>query len=344
MVTKIGFRVGIAAAIGLFLSAQAQAQTPAEFYKGKEIQMLISHPPGGGYDAYARLFARFLPQFMVGNPKVVAQNMPGAAGVVMANSLAVQQRNDGTVIGLGPGALAVSDLFETPGARYKGGNFSWIGSMNADVGVALAWHTAPVKSTADLFTTELITGGAGATDQSVIFPIALNRILGTKFKVIPGYAGSAATALAMERGETSGIGGMNFSSILANKPEWIRDKQITVLVQLALQRHPDLPNVPTVLELAKTEDQRQILELIFSQSDMSRVIFGPPGMPADRLKALRTAFNTMMKDKDFLAEAEKIKMEINNPMSGEDVEKLVNKLQKTKPEIVKQAAEAIRTQ
>ena len=326
--------------VGLVGGAFAQ-QSPAEFYKGKDIKMLISHPPGGGYDVYARLFARHLPRFLDGNPNVVPQNMPGAAGIVMANSLAGAQPHDGTVIGLGPGSIGTGDLFKTSGARYDARKLSWIGSMNADVGVSLAWASAAVKKASDLETTELIVGAAGATDQSVVYPVALNRILGYKFKVIPGYAGSAASSLALERGEVSGIGGMNYSSILANKPDWIRDKKVNILIQLALERHPDLPNVPTVLELAKNDEQRQVLELIFSQSAMGRAIFGPPGIPADRLAALRSAFDRMMVDKEFLAEAERMKMEINQPMSGAKISELIDKLYKTPPAVVKKAAEAI---
>ena len=323
------------------LVAEAQAQSPADFYKGKDVKMLISHPAGGGYDVYARLFARHLSRFLDGNPNVIPQNMPGAAGIVMANSLAGAQPQDGTVIGLGPGSIGTGDLFKTSGARYDARKLSWIGSMNADVGVSLAWANAAVKKAQDLETTELIVGGAGATDQSVVYPVALHRILGLKFKVIPGYAGSAATSLAMERGEVSGIGGMNFSSILANKPDWVRDKKVNILIQLALERHPDLPNVPTVIELAKTDEQRQVLQLIFSQSSMGRAIFGPPGIPADRLAALRSAFDRMMVDKEFLAEAERMKMEINQPMSGAKMQELIERLYKTPADVVKKAAEAI---
>ncbi len=323
------------------LVAEAQAQSPADFYKGKDVKMLISHPAGGGYDVYARLFARHLSRFLDGNPNVIPQNMPGAAGIVMANSLAGAQPQDGTVIGLGPGSIGTGDLFKTSGARYDARKLSWIGSMNADVGVSLAWANAAVKKAQDLETTELIVGGAGATDQSVVYPVALHRILGLKFKVIPGYAGSAATSLAMERGEVSGIGGMNYSSILANKPDWVRDKKVNILIQLALERHPDLPNVPTVIELAKTDEQRQVLQLIFSQSSMGRAIFGPPGIPADRLAALRSAFDRMMVDKEFLAEAERMKMEINQPMSGAKMQELIERLYKTPADVVKKAAEAI---
>ncbi|MDB5509697.1 MAG: Tripartite-type tricarboxylate transporter, receptor component TctC [Hyphomicrobiales bacterium] len=343
MTKASALRAALILGVAFAWTTQARAETVADFYKGKDVRMLISHPPGGGYDVYARFFARHLSKFLPGNPNVVPQNMPGAAGVVMANSMATQQPSDGTVIGLGPGSIGTADLFGASGARYDARKLSWIGSMNADVGVSLAWHTAPVKNADDLMKTELIVGGGGATDQSVLYPTALNRILGTKFKLIPGYGGSAATSLAMERGETFGIGGMNFSSVLANKPDWLRDKKINILVQLALERHPDLPNVPTVVELAKTDEQRDVLQLIFAQSSMGRAIFGPPGIPDDRLKALRGAFDAMMADKDVQAEADKLKIELNQPMPGEKMAQLVNRLYNVKPDVLKKAREAIKT-
>jgi len=335
--------------VGLILAAlagvsSAFAQSAADFYKDKTIRMLISHPAGGGYDLYARFFARHLPRFLPGNPTVVAQNMPGAAGVVMAMHIATASPADGTVIGLGPGSTGTAALFGSKGAQYDARKFSWIGSMSSDVAVTVAWHTAAVKTAQDLFKTELITGGAGATDQSVMYPMALKNILGMKFKIVTGYGGTADTSLAMERGETFGIGAMNFASIQANKPEWLRDKKVNILVQLTLNRHPSLPDVPTVIELTRSEEEKELLQLIVAQSAMTRAIYGPPGIPQDRLSLLREAFNKMMKDPEFLAEAEKAKMEINQPMPGEKMAELVNRLYTAKPEIVAKAREAIGTQ
>lgn len=335
-------RAGLAAVVVSCAVALLPAAALAQFFKGREIQFLVSHPAGGGYDTYARLYARHLSRFLEGRPGVVAQNMPGAAGLVMANAMASQQRADGTVIALGPGTLAISDLFRAAGARYDASKLSWIGSMNADVGVAVAWRTSSVKKAEDLLTTELIVGGAGVTDNSVVLPTALNRVLGTKMKVVSGYAGTADLTLALERGEIGGIGGMNYSSLVANKPEWLQKRLVTVLLQLALERHPDLKDVPTVLEIATTAEQRQILELVFAQADISRVIFGPPGMTRERLAELRAAFDAMMKDREFLDDAEKSHIEINRPMPGASVENLVAKLRSTSPDLVKIAADAVR--
>ena len=335
--------VTLALAAALAGGSVASAQSPGEFYKNKEIRMLISHPAGGGYDLYARFFARHLSRLLPGNPTVIPQNMPGGAGVVMASYIYASAPQDGTVIGLGPGSTGTADLFGSPGARYDARKFSWIGSMTADVAVSLSWHTSAVKTAKDLFTTELVTGGAGVTDQSVMYPVALSRILGMKFKVITGYGGTADTSLAMERGETFGIGAMNFSSVQANKPDWLRDKKVNVLVQLSLERHPSLPDVPTAIELPRTGDEREVLQLIIAQSTMARAIYGPPNIPADRLQALRRAFDTMMQDRDFLAEAEKLKIEINQPMSGQKMSEFVNRLYAAKPDLVSKAREAIGT-
>jgi tripartite-type tricarboxylate transporter receptor subunit TctC len=324
-------------------SSAAFAQTPEAFYKGKDVRMLISHPPGGGYDLYARFFARHLSQFLPGHPNVIPQNMPGAAGVAMARYIFTAAPQDGTVIGLGPGSTGTAALFGSEGAKFDARKFSWIGSMTSDVAVSLAWNTAPVKTAQDLFTTELITGGAGATDQSVMYPSAVNRVLGTKFKIIPGYGGTSELALALERGEVQGIGSMNYSSIIGNKADWLRDKKVNVLLQLSPKRIEALPDVPAVVELAKSDDDRAVLELIVAQSTMARAIFGPPNIPADRLAALRGAFDAMLKDPAFLEEAKKLQILINDPMTGDEVGKLVDKLHQARPDLIAKASDAIST-
>jgi tripartite-type tricarboxylate transporter receptor subunit TctC len=322
----------------------AAATEADDLYKDKTIRMLISHPPGGGYDVYARLFARHLPRFLPGNPQVVPQNMPGAAGAVMASHMFSSAPQDGTVIGLGPGSTGTAALFGSNGARYDARQLSWIGSMTGDVAVAISWGSSPVKTARDLFTTELITGGVGVTDQSVMYPNALNKILGTKFKVVAGYGGSPETSLAMERGETGGIGAMNFSSVQANKPDWLSGKKINVLIQYAISPHPDLENVPTVVQLTRNQEERELLQLIFAQSAMARAIYGPPNVPPERLRLLRSAFDRMMKDPEFLADAAKQKMEINQPMPGNKIADLVDRLYSAKPELIARAREAVGAQ
>jgi tripartite-type tricarboxylate transporter receptor subunit TctC len=329
--------LAIAASALIVASAPARAQ----MYRGKDIRFLISHPPGGGYDAYARLYVRHLSRFIPGAPNIVAQNMPGAAGIVMANYLAAQAPRDGFTIGLGPGSISTAALFSSQGARYDARKFTWIGSMNSEVGVSVAWKTSAVKTAADLFTKELIVAGAASTDQSVLFPNALNKLLGMKFKIIAGYGGSSETALALERGEAQGIGGWNFSSIQTNKPQWLKDGLITVLLQLSLQRHPDLPGVPTVLEIARNDAERAVLKLVFAQSQMGRAVLAPPEIPAEAARIQREAFAAMMRDAEFLADAKRSLIEINQPMGSVEMVKLIEDLHASAPDVVRRAAEVV---
>lgn len=320
--------------------AQTPTQTAAEFYKGKQLTLLVSHPAGGGYDTYARFYGRHLSRLMVGNPNIVVQNMPGAAGVAMTNHLFFQAAKDGSVIGLGAGPLATAALMGSPGARYNARQLSWIGSMNAEVATAIAWHTHPVKTAKDLDTTELVIAAGGATDISAVSPIALNRLLGMKIKTVTGYPGSAGQVLALERGEVGGIGGYNYGSLKSVRPDWLKEKKVNILLQYAFEAHPDLPNVPTLPQLARTDEEKTVLALIFEPQKMGRPIFGPPGIPADRLKALRDAFDAFVKDTAVLAESEKTQTELFRPMRGEDMTTLVARLHETPPAIIKKAAEA----
>ena len=329
----------LAAAMCFGLASAARAQEP--FYRGKTVTFLISHAPGGGFDLYARLYARHLSKHLPGEPAIVVRNMPGAAGVVMANYMATQAATDGTVFGLGPGALVTAALFGMPGARYDARKFNWLGSMSTEVAVTVAWHNSPIKTAEDLRTKELVVGGGGATDGSVIFPLAVDKLLGLKIKVIPGYNGTAAIALAMERGETAGIGAWNYSSIMASKPSWLSEKKINILAQLSLEPHPDLPNVPTVLDLSSDEKQRRLLKLVFAQSAVGRAIYAPPGLPDERVKQLRDAFDAIMVDPEFLADAKKSNLEINQPKTGKEIASLIEELHQNDPAIIQQAAKAI---
>lgn len=326
---------------GLTLASGAPSVAQEDFYRGKTVNFLISHPPGGGFDLYARLYARHLSKHLPGSPAVVAQNMPGAAGVVMANYMASQAVRDGTTIGLGPGALVTAALFGMPGARYDARSFNWIGSLNTEVAVTVSWFNSSIKNAEDLRTKELVVGGGGATDGSVIFPVAVSKVLGLKIKVIPGYNGTAAIALAMERGETEGIGAWNYSSIVAGKPHWLSEKKINILAQLSLEPHPDLPKVPTVLDLSADENQRMLLKLVFAQSSVGRAIYAPPGVPEARMSVLRRAFDEMLKDPEFIADAQKSSLEINQPLSGSEITKLIAELHEYDPELIRKAAQAI---
>jgi tripartite-type tricarboxylate transporter receptor subunit TctC len=334
-------RVLLTTACFIPMASHPIAAQSGDAFKGKEMRLLVGQPAGGGYDLYARLFARYLPRFLAGAPVVVSQNMPGAGSILMANYIYAQAAPDGATLGMGGGTIATAGLFSFSGAKFDARQFSWIGSMNSEIGVAVAWRPGVVQSADDLFTRELVVGGAGATSNSVIFPNALNRILGTKFKIIPGYKGSADSALALERGEVQGIGAWNYSSLASSKPDWISDKKLNFLLQVSLTKHPALPEVPTALELSRTEEQRQLLTLILAQQRIGRPIFAPPSVALERLAMLRESFVAMMGDHDFKLEASKLGVEIVEPMSGEEISRLVEELYASPADLIAKASAAV---
>jgi hypothetical protein len=317
------------------LTGSALAQAPED--PTKTMTMLASHAPGGGYDAYARLYARHVGRFLPGQPNVVVRNMPGAAGVVMANFVASQAPRNGSTIALGPGSMATAALLGSQGARYDAREFTWVGSLNNDVSVTVSRSDSPISKTDELFTRELVVGGAGASDNSVVFANILSRMFGAKLKLVAGYNGSGDTVMALDRGEVQGIAGWNYSSITTMRPDWMRDRKINILLQMSLTRHPELPDVPTVLELARDDRQREILRLIFAQSQMGRVIMGPPAMPKAMVEAHRDAFDRVLKDAEFMADVEKMRLEISGPMTGAEVDQLVASLYRATPERIKEA-------
>ena len=327
----------LCAALGMAcaLTGSALAQAPED--PTKTVTMLASHAPGGGYDAYARLYARHVGRFLPGQPNVVVRNMPGAAGVVMANFVASQAPRNGSTIALGPGSMATAALLGSQGARYDAREFTWVGSLNNDVSVTVSRSDSPISKTDELFTRELVVGGAGASDNSVVFANILSRMFGAKLKLVAGYNGSGDTVMALDRGEVQGIAGWNYSSITTMRPDWMRDRKINILLQMSLTRHPELPDVPTVLELARDDRQREILRLIFAQSQMGRVVMGPPAMPKAMVEAHRDAFDRVLKDPEFQADVEKMRLEISGPMSGAEVDQLVASLYRATPERIKEA-------
>jgi tripartite-type tricarboxylate transporter receptor subunit TctC len=331
----------LAAVLALVLAAllvtAARAQSVADFYRGKTIDLNIGYSVGGGYDLYTRLIARRLGQHIPGNPTVVPKNMEGAGSLRLANYLYSAAPNDGTAIGAVSRGAAFDPLLNEKGARFDASKFSWIGSANNEVSVCVARPSSGMTKFNDLVTNELTIGSTGAADDTYQFPALINAVLGTKFKIVTGYPGGNDVSLALERGEVQGRCGWSWSSIKTTRVNWVRDKRIIVLVQMALSKHPDLPDVPLIMDLAKTDEQRQIFKMIFARQTMGRPYVAPPGVPADRLAALRQAFMDTMADKEFLSEAEQNKFEIN-PVSGEQLEALVKEIYQTPPEVAKKAA------
>ena len=338
----MSMRTALAGAAAAFISlaASAQAQSPAEFYKGKNVELYIGYSVGGGYDVYARMVARHIGKHIPGNPTVLPKNMEGAGSLRVTNWLYNVAPKDGTVLATIGRGTAFNPVLGLPGSQFEGPKFTWIGSANDEVSICASWHNSGVTKFEDLQTKEIAVGGTGVSDDTVQFPKVLNAVLGTKMKIVSGYPGGNDAVLAMERGEVHGRCGWSWSSVKATHKSWIENKRVNVLIQLALEKHPDLPDVPLVTDLAKTDEQRQILKLIFARQVMGRPFLAPPGIPQDRADALRKAFMDTMKDKDFLAEADKAGLEIT-AVPGEQIQKLVSEVYATPADIAKKAGAII---
>ncbi len=320
----------------------ASAQSKPPFYQGKQIELDINSSVGGGYDLYARLLARHMGKYIPGDPTIVPKNMVGASGLRLANWLASAAPRDGTVIGAVSRATAFEPLLGNKNAQYDGTKFAFIGSGNDEVSVCVTWHTSGVATFQDALQRMVTVGAAGTVgDDTYQFPALLNRMFGAKFKIVRGYPGGNEINLAMEQGEVQGRCGIPWSTVKATRRDWIDDKKVNFLMQFSLAKHPDLPDVPLVTDLAKTDEQRKIVKLIFGRQVMGRPFALPPGVPKERLAELRKAFDATMIDKDYLADAAKMKLEVK-PVSGGQIERLVDDIYKTtSPAVARRASEMI---
>jgi tripartite-type tricarboxylate transporter receptor subunit TctC len=328
-----------ASALALFAAAPALAAGPS-FYDGKNINMYIGYSAGGGYDVYARLVARHMVRHVPGATEIVPNNMPGAGSLRMTNWLFNAAPKDGTAFGA-PGRGVAFEPLLGDGAQFDATRFNWIGSANNEVSVCVAWHTTGIKTIDDVRQRELVVGGTGGAADTDQFPKVLNALLGTRMRLVAGYPGGNDINLAMERGEVQGRCGWSWSSVVSTRANWLKEGRISVLVQLSMKKHEDLPNVPLVLDLAKTDQERQMLRLVFARQTMGRPFMAPPDVPADRVKILRDAFMATMKDKQFLAEAEKGKLEVD-AVSGDEVQQVVREAFATPRELVKRVSEIVR--
>jgi tripartite-type tricarboxylate transporter receptor subunit TctC len=299
--------------------AGAHAQTAEEFYRGKSITMLVGSGAGGGYDTYARIFARHMSRHIPGNPTIIAKNMPAAAGLAAASVLYTTADKDGSTIAAFTNGAAMEPLFGNTSARYDAQKFNWLGSIGKLQNVCATWHQSPVKTIEAARAREVIVAAAGATSNTAIVPKALNALIGTKFKVIAGYDTGAGLTLSIERGEAEGICGLSWSTIKASRPHWIRDKLLNIIVQMGLQKLSDLPDVPSALDLVTDPENRPVLELILIRQEAGRPFAAPPGVPADRIAVLRRAFAATLDDGEFRAEADKAQLEIE-PLTAREIE------------------------
>jgi tripartite-type tricarboxylate transporter receptor subunit TctC len=334
-------RAVIAVLLPFLPASTGLAQTVADFYRGKSIDLYISSGVGGGNDLYARLVARHIGKHIPGKPTVLPKNMEGAGGMRLANWLYNVGPRDGTVIGAVSRAMAFEPLLGNKTAQYDATKFNYIGSANNEVSVCVAWHTSGIKTFEDAQRMQLIVGATGIAEDTYQYPALLNHVFGAKFKMVVGYPGGSDINLAMERGELQGRCSIPWSTVKASRRSWIDEKKVNLLMQYSLSKHPDLPNVPLVMDIAKTDEQRTMLKLIFGRQVMGRPFVAPPGVRKERIDALRDAFMETMADTEFVADAERGKIEIM-PVFGEDIERLVLDVYRhTAPDLAARAGAAM---
>jgi hypothetical protein len=320
-------------------SHPADADPVRDFYAGKQVTIIVGSGSGGGYDLQARLTARHLGRHIPGNPTFIVQNMPGAGSLQAANYIYNSAPADGTAIALLQRGMLLIKLINPSGVRFEIDKLNWLGSLNSETGVVLSWHTTEHKTTKDLFDKELIVGGIVGVDPETT-PRLLNALIGTKFKIVNGYNTTAQIALAIERNEVHGIADWSWSSVKAVRPDWLRDHKANILMQVGLHKEPELPDVPSALDFVKDAADRKVMELNFTQKTAARPMVAPPGVPADRVAALRAAFAALATDAEFLADAERSKLEIA-PLPAEAVDKVIALIASTPVDIAEHYARVL---
>jgi tripartite-type tricarboxylate transporter receptor subunit TctC len=309
---------------------------------GQKVTLAIATPSGGGYDLYGRLVARHLGDHLPGNPTIVPQNMPGAGSLIAANWLYNVAPKDGTALGIIPSATLFENLLGNSQARFDARKFHWLISLNDYTAVAMAWHETPFHSAADMFTREFLVGANAPASDTTIWPLILNALTGTRNKLVRGYPGTAGIALAMERREVQGMIGDDWASVKANKPAWLRENKVRILMQMTAERHPDLREVPTVGAFASNDANGRVLALFVNRQRYGRPFLAPPGTPEPILAAYREAFRKVVADPEFIREAEQAQLLIKIA-SGEDVTALVDEIHATPKPVIEQASALLRS-
>ncbi len=318
----------------------AVAESAADFFRGKTIQMVVGVSAGGDYDLRARLVARHMSKHIPGNPKIVPQNMLGAGGLVAANWLANVAPKDGTALLAISSNLPVAQAVQLDGVKYDVRKFSYIGNTTDSPNVINSWHTTGVTRIEQVMEKELVVGATGRSSGSYYYPAALNAFAGTKFKIVFGYRGGADVNIAMERGEVGGRGSNLWASWQSTRPQWLAEKKIHMLVQIALKRHPELKDVPLMQELVKDELRKQVLTFISADTAIARSIVTTPDVPADRIAILRQAFDAAMKDPALLKEAAQAKQDIS-PTTGADAQQIANSIVSASPAVIAEAKKVL---
>jgi tripartite-type tricarboxylate transporter receptor subunit TctC len=320
-------------------SASAQDET-SRFYAGRTITIVVGSTTGGGYDFNARAVGRHIGKHIPGAPTVIVQNMPGAGSIVATNHVYNVAAQDGGVIGAVQRPIPFEPFFEEKGVRFDVRKINWLGSTTSEVGVVVAWHTAPQRTFKDVLDREMIVGGNGPATDTELFARALNRELGAKFRIVGGYPGESQIILAMERGEVQGVANWSWNNIPAKHPDWLRDGKIRLLLQLGLRKHPALQDVPFILDLARDSDQRRLFETLMQMKELGRPYFVSPNVPPDRVAALRAAFARTMTDAEFVSEMTKAGISLD-PVTGDEMQKMLAQAYALPPALIERTRAAL---
>ena len=333
-------RLSAVAAVALLAGmTPVHAQSVEEFYKGKSITLAIGFTPGGGYDLYARHLARHMSKHIPGRPTIVPQNMAGAGSLRAANFIYSAAPKDGTAFGTFARTTGLNPLLES-GATFDGTKFTWLGSVTNDISLCVTWHTSKANTWENFLKHPTTMGGQAPSSEPDIFANLYKNVFGAPVKLVPGYPGTNEITLAMERGEVDGLCGLSWSTIQTRHLSWLKEKKINLLVQAAFKKDPEIGNVPLVMDLTKDTEKLQILKLILAAQEMARPFAAPPDIPRDRAAALIAAFNATMKDPEYLADAKKLRIDVN-PVTGREIDKLLRELYATPKDVIAKASQAI---
>jgi tripartite-type tricarboxylate transporter receptor subunit TctC len=324
----------IAASLAVLGAAPAHAQSVADFYKGKSVTVIVSTSTGGGYDAMARAISRHIGKHIPGTPTVVVRNMPGAGGITAVNYLYNSAEKDGTVLGLVQNGTPLEPLFGTKAAHYDATKFNWLGTPSFEVSMVLLWHTVPVNSVADLKTRETNMGASGANSTPAFYTRLLNATLATKMKLINGYPGQNDAFLAMERGELDGYPSVFYSALSSTRPTWLADQKARAIVQYGPEKLKELGEVPFAPDLISDPEDKLMLQVAFTPLALGRPLLMPPGVPADRLAAMRKALSETFADPEFLADGAKIGLGLNAPRGGEELLQVIARAYRSPPQVI----------
>jgi tripartite-type tricarboxylate transporter receptor subunit TctC len=322
-------------AASLLSCASAKAQPVADFFKNRNVSLIVGSAPGGGFDTLGRAVARNMGRHIPGQPTIVVRNIPGAGGIVAVNTLYNNVPRDGSTFGLIRNFAALDPLLGTKEISYDATKLLWMGTTSIEVATLFVWHDSPFKSYRDLLTRELKAGADGVRSPSAFYTRILNDLLGAKIRLVPGYKGQNDAYLAIERGEIDAFGVTYYSSLTSTRQDWLKEKKIRILLQYGPMREPALPDAPSVADLLKSDDDRLLFAAAIAPLAFGRPFVLPPEVPEDRLQAMRNAFMQLMEDPVFKAEADKLGLEIDNPRSGESLQRDVERLYATPPHLIK---------